>query len=453
MIRNVSHHPLAMRLALSLQHLLAVFAGTVFVPIVLGLSIPLALLFSGVSTLMFHYFTSGKIPFYYGSSFTILAGMTFIHHQAVSRGMTDVLADCYVCLGSLFIGVIYLLVGQLLRMVPREKVIRLFPSTLAAPLIMVIGIDMLFSSTYSIRTDWLTGIVTIVAVALAQLFFKGRVRLFSIFIGMAAGLVLSLVRGTFSLDALRGAHWLASPFDSDFMAFRVLEHWDVDMAGIVFVTVLPLAVIALSEHVADMIVISCTAKKNYLRIIGLPRSISASGLATLLAAVFGASQPTAYTQTTGLIRLNRICDPSLLRMVAVMMIVLSCCPKLTALISSIPAAVIGGITFIMYIMVIWVGWCTARLHEKKNRNARSLVIIFSTLAAYAITAIFFDGGLQVGSTKLTSITVAFITGLVLHLAIPNRAALTPQEEHASDEDVSSPTDLADHHDEPQKPQA
>ena len=88
MIRNVSHHPLAMRLALSLQHLLAVFAGTVFVPIVLGLSIPLALLFSGVSTLMFHYFTSGKIPFYYGSSFTILAGMTFIHHQAVSRGMT-----------------------------------------------------------------------------------------------------------------------------------------------------------------------------------------------------------------------------------------------------------------------------------------------------------------------------------------------------------------------------
>lgn len=111
MIRNVSHHPLAMRLALSLQHLLAVFAGTVFVPIVLGLSIPLALLFSGVSTLMFHYFTSGKIPFYYGSSFTILAGMTFIHHQAVSRGMTDVLADCYVCLGSLFIGVIYLLVG------------------------------------------------------------------------------------------------------------------------------------------------------------------------------------------------------------------------------------------------------------------------------------------------------------------------------------------------------
>ena len=123
-------------------------------------------------------------------------------------------------------------------------------------------------------------------------------------------------------------------------------------------------------------------------------------------------------------------------MLAVMMIVLSCCPKLTALISSIPEAVIGGITFIMYIMVIWVGWCTASLHEKKNRNARSLVIIFSTLAAYAITALFLDGGLQVGSTKLTSITVAFITGLVLHLAIPNRAALTPQEEHA-----------------PQKPQA
>ena len=147
MIRNVSHHPLAMRLALSLQHLLAIFAGTVFVPIVLGLSIPLALFFSGVSTLMFHYFTSGKIPFYYGSSFTILAGMTFIHHQAVSRGMTDVLADCYVCLGSLFIGVIYLLVGQMLRMVPREKVIRVFRSTVAAPLIRGSGIDMLFSST------------------------------------------------------------------------------------------------------------------------------------------------------------------------------------------------------------------------------------------------------------------------------------------------------------------
>lgn len=440
MKRNVAHLPLALRLALSLQHLLAVFAGTVFVPIVLGLPVPLALLFSGVTTLMFHYFTSGKIPLYYSSSFTILAGMAFIHQQALDRGMNDVVADCYVCLGSLVIGLVYLLVAQLLRMVPRERVIRLFPSTLAAPLIMVIGIDMLCSSTYSIRTDWLTGIVTIVAVALAQLFFKGWMRLLSIMVGVMAGLILSFFRGTFSLDALWEAPSLASPFDSDFMAFRVLEQWDWDMVATVVMTVMPLALIALGEHVADMIVISRTAKKDFLRIIGLPRSISASGLATLLAAVFGASQPTAYTQTTGLIRLNRICDPSLLRMVAVMMIVLSCCPKLTALISDIPVAVIGGITFIMYAMVIWVGWCTAGFHDKQNRHPRSLVIIFSTIAAYAITAFVLGGGIQIGQTTLTSITVAFITGLILHLAIPHHAPLSPREEHAIDEDASSPTD-------------
>ena len=447
MKRNVAHLPLALRLALSLQHLLAIFAGTVFVPIVLGLPVPLALLFSGVSTLMFHYFTSGKIPLYYGSSFTVLAGMTFIHQQALNRGMTDVVADCYVCLGSLVIGLVYLLVAQLLRMVPRERVIRLFPSTLAAPLIMFIGIDMLCSSTYSIRTDWLTGIVTIVAVALAQLFFKGWLRLLSILMGVMAGLVLSFLRGTFSLDALREAPWLASPFSSDFMAFRVLEQWDMGMVGIVVLTVLPLAVIALGEHVADMIVISRTAKKDFLRIIGLPRSISASGLATLLAAVFGASQPTAYTQTTGLIRLNRICDPSLLRVAAVMMIVLSCCPKLTALISDIPGAVIGGITFIMYAMVIWVGWCTAGLYDKKNRQVRSLVIIFSTIAAYAFTAFVLDGGIRIGQTTLTSITVAFITGLVLHLAIPYQAPSSSRQELASDEEASLPTD----NDEPQTP--
>lgn len=425
MIHNTHNMARALRYGLAFQHLLAVFAGTVFVPIVLGLPVAIALLFSGVGTLMFHYFTYSKLPLYFSTSFTVLAGMMFIRQTAIGKGMPEDIALCYVCLCSMLIGLIYILISQAIRFVPERIVKSVFSPALAGPVIMVIGIDMLFSSTYSLQTDWIVGTATILAVAVAQLLCRGPLRIMSVNIGVLTGLAVAAARGALSFDAVGNVAWIASPFDSDYMGFRVLEQLDMDMLAVVVLTAIPLSLIALGEHISDIIIISHTTKIDYMHTIGLQRTISANGLATILAAVFGSSQNTAYSQTTGLIRLNRICDPNILRMAAVMMIVLACCPKLGVLVSCIPIAVIGAITFIMYCMIILIGWHTVYHGSGSEKKYRYFTVITAVIVVYALIKIFFNGGIPIGSTTLTSITAAFLTGLILNIAIPRKHEENP----------------------------
>lgn len=420
MIHNTYPFPPVLRYGLAVQHLLAVFAGTIFVPVVLGLPIALALLFSGVGTLMFHYFTDNKMPLYFSSSFTVLAGMTYIRQTAIQRGLPDDIGLCYVCLCSMLIGLIYIIISLLIRYVPNRIIRNVFSPALAGPIIMVIGLDMLFSSTYSIKTDWITGVVAIAAVIIAQYLGKGVTRILSVSIGVATGVVVAALRGTVSFEAVGNAVWLATPFNHDYMAFRILERLDGEMLLTVVLTAIPLSLIALGEHISDVIIISRTTHTDYMRTIGLQRTISANGLSTVLAAVFGCSQTTAYTQTTGLIQLNRICDPSLLRIVAGMMIVIACCPKIGVAVSCIPVAVIGAITFIMYCMVIYIGGRTICQGAKKEGNVRSIAIISAVILVYAIIKLIFDGGISLGHTTITSITAAFLVGLILNIAIPRR---------------------------------
>lgn len=420
MIHNTSSMPAMMQVGLAFQHLLAVFAGTIFVPVVLGLPIPIALFFSGVATLVFHYFTGGKIPLYFSSSFTVLAGMVFIRDTCMSAGMPEDIALCYTCFGAFVIGLVYLGIAQLLRFVSREQITRFFPPVLTGAFIMALGIDMLFSATYSVKTDWVTGLSTIAAIAVAQLLCRGGFRMMSINIGVAVGLIVGVLRGGIETDKVLTAVWIAQPFNDDYMAFRVLERFDIDLILMTIQTVFPLALIAVGEHISDMLAIGRTAKIDYMRIVGLPRTVSANGLATLMASVFGAPKNTAYTQTTGLIQLNRVCDPQILRIMAPAMILLSFSPKVAAMVGAIPMAVIGGITLVMYCMVVMIGWRTIGSAGSEWRQPRSMVIIITVLAVAVGVKFFCDGGIKIGDTSLSSLTLAFIAGILLNIIIPRR---------------------------------
>lgn len=420
MIHNTSQMPSLIRFGLAFQHLLAVFAGTIFVPVVLGLPIPIALFFSGIATLVFHYFTSGKIPLYLSSSFTVLAGMAFIRQSCVSKGMADDIALCYTCFGAFVIGVVYLVVAQILRFVSRHHITRLFPPVLTGSFIMALGIDMLFSATYSIKTDWITGIATIAAIVLTQMLCKGFWQIMSINAGILVGIVVSYFSGSINLEGILDAPSLSQPFNDNYMAFRILEDFDLEMFIATVLTVIPLALIAIGEHISDMLAISRTTRIDFLRIMGLPRTVSANGLAILVASVFGAPKTTAYTQTTGLIQLNRVCDPYILRYTALLMILLSFSPKVAALVGAIPMAVIGGITLVMYCMVILVGWRTIGSVGNERFSVRSIVIVVAVLGVALGIKFFCNGGIQVGNTTLTSLTLAFIAGILLNLIIPQK---------------------------------
>lgn len=418
MIHNTQHMPAAVRYGLAFQHLMAVFLGTLFVPIVLGLPIYTSMFFSGVATLLFHYFTYGKLPLYLSTSFTVLAGLIFIRQTALARGIPNDIALCYVCFGSFIVGVIYMIAGQLVRLLPRHLINRLFSTALAGPIIIILGIDMLTTSTHSFMSDWIAGSIAIIAAAIAQFFLRGMSRIMSINIGIAAGVIAAALRGNIPIDMFDQFPWMASPFEYDFMAFRILEHLDWEMLRVTVVTVIPLSFIAIGEHLSDIIAISRSTQVEYMHAVGLRRTISANGLTTILAAVFGASPNTAYTQTTGLIELNKICDARILRMTAIMMIVLSFCPKLTVIVGIIPPAVIAAITIIMYLMVMLVGWRTLRQGEGKRWRKRTIGISIGIIGMYIILKTFCNAGIPIGSTYLSPLNASFILGLILNIAIP-----------------------------------
>ena len=416
MIRNAGNMSVFMRLGLSFQHLLAVFAGTIFVPVMTGLPVPLALFFSGVSTLMFHFFTRGKIPVFHSSSFTVLGGMLFMKQTCLQRGMTEEVALCYVAFGMLVMGAMYLLIAQAVRCVSSKVMTCLFSPSVAGTFIMALGLDMLFSATHSIRTSWIMGLTAVVVTVVVQLFAKGALRMMSVNCGVLAAVGVALVQGGMFSAPSVSVPWIEQPFLRRHMAFGILGLLDGDMVLLAVVTSIPYAFISVAEHVSDMLAISRTVRTDYIRTLGLPRTLTATGLTTVLAAVFGSPPTTVYTQTTGLVTLNGVCDPRLMRLCALMMIVLSFSPRIAGVAGAIPPAVIGGVTLIMYCMVIVVGWNTVARSEEGWQSFRTVFIAMVVLVITLYIKFYHGGSVMVGATEVSSLAIAWITGLLLNIA-------------------------------------
>ena len=305
MLYNTSHLPSLMRYGLSFQHFIAVFFATILTSLILGLPVPVAMFFSGLSTLFYHYFTNGKIPQYISTSMQGITGMLFVKQMCMAKGMPEDLALCYTLFGGFVIGVIYIIFSAMLKFISQKTISKILPPALVGSLIMVIGIQLFVSALYTIKGGILTGTVTVAAILVIELLLKGRYRVMSINVGLLAGLLVALGTEGFDLSLVGDAKWLDFPFDKQFMAFRVLEWWDREMIAIVILTVIPIAITTIGEHVADLITISETTKKDYLKTIGLPQTIGANGMTSIMASVFGAPQNTTYTETTGLIQINR----------------------------------------------------------------------------------------------------------------------------------------------------
>ena len=417
MLYNTSHLPSLMRYGLSFQHFIAVFFATILTSLLLGLPVPVAMFFSGLSTLFYHYFTNGKIPQYISTSMQGITGMLFVKQMCMAKGMPEDLALCYTLLGGFVIGVIYIIFSGMLRFISTKTISKILPPALVGSLIMVIGIQLFVSALYTIKGGILIGMVTIATILAIELLLKGRYRVMSINAGLLAGILVTLFNENIDLSLVANAKWLDFPFNKQFMAFRVLEWWDLEMISIVILTVIPIAFTTLGEHVADLITISKTTKKDYLKIIGLHNTIGANGMTSILASVFGAPQNTTYTETTGLIQLNRICDPHLIRITAMLMIALSFCPKMAALIGSIPVAVIGAITLVIYCMIVMVGWKTVSEIRKKEKKRESYIIITTVIGVFAVISIFFGGSITVLHTTLSASFISFLAGILVNINI------------------------------------
>lgn len=339
---------------LGFQHMFAMFGATVLVPTLTGLSVSATLLFAGLGTLLFHLITGGKVPAFLGSSFAFLGGYAAVKAMPqFADGTMNWIP--YAGVGVAVAGLIYVVVAGLFKIFGAQKVMRFFPPIVTGPIIICIGMILANSAINNCSNNWLIAILAVVIVVAFNIWGKGMFKIIPILLGVVGSYAVAAVTGQVDFTPVKEAAWLGLPFQWKDTAFSLFGGCDGTLLLNCIITVAPIALATMMEHIGDMSAISSTVGKNFIEDPGLHRSLLGDGLATTMAALFGAPANTTYGENTGVLALTRVYNPAVVRMAAVLAVVFSFCPKFAELIHCMPAATIGGVSLILYGMISAVG--------------------------------------------------------------------------------------------------
>ena len=408
-------------LVLGIQHMFAMFGATVLVPVLTGLSVSSTLLFAGLGTLLFHLLAKGKVPAFLGSSFAFIGGY---HAVAMVDGSIDTSLLPYACFGVACAGLLYVVLAALFKAFGTKKVMRFFPPIVTGPIILCIGLILSSSAIDNCRTNWWIALVAIAVVILANIFGKGMIKIIPILLGVLASYIVAAVTGNVDFTPVKEAAWIGLPFQWKDTVFGLLGSADLDPSMLITaaVTIMPLSLATMVEHIGDMCAISSTCERNYLEDPGFHRTLLGDGLATALASLFGAPANTTYGENTGVLALSKVYDPRVIRIAAYFAIVFSFCPKFAALISAMPAATIGGISMVLYGMISAVGVRNVVENKVDFTNTRN-VIIAAVIMVLAI-GINYSGAVSftIGSVtiSLSGLAVAAVVGIILNAILPGK---------------------------------
>ena len=414
-------------LILGLQHMFAMFGATVLVPILvqsygLPLSIQTTLFFAGFGTLFFHVCTKMKVPAFLGSSFAFLGG--FAAMGAMDSGMYAAMEAGeklqYACGGIVVAGLLYVVLALIIKAVGVHRVMHYLPPVVTGPIIILIGLNLAPSAVSNASTCWWLALVSIAVIVVANIWGKGMVKIIPILLGVVIPYVVALVAGMVDFSGLDvqglfgGATPLLGfqPFVTDFGGS--IAKFDISA----ILVMAPIAIASMMEHIGDMSAISATVGENFIEDPGLHRTLIGDGIATSLSALFGGPANTTYGENTGVLVLSKVHDPRVIRLAAIYALVLSFSPWFAAFINSIPAAIIGGVSFILYGMISAIGVRNVVENQVDFTNSRNLIIA----AVILVCGLGFTGGLtfQVGgaSITLTSLAIAAIAGIILNAILP-----------------------------------
>ena len=403
-------------LVLGLQHLFAMFGATVLVPILvqgygLPLSIQTTLLMAGLGTLLFHVCTKMKVPAFLGSSFAYLGGFAAVANLDAGKYATMTPDDklAYALGGIVVAGLLYLVLALLFKFLGAWKVMRYFPPIVTGPMIIMIGLNLAGSAINNAQTNWWLALVAIAVIIVANIWGKGMIKIIPILLGVVVSYVVALVAGQVDFTAVNEASVIG------LQKFTIAKF---DLTSILVMA--PIAIAAMMEHIGDISAISSTTGNNFISDPGLHRTLVGDGLATALAGFFGGPANTTYGENTGVLALSRVYDPRVIRLAAIYAIVLSFSPKFDALVNSIPAAIVGGVSFILYGMISAVGVRNIvenRVDLTKSRNLIIAAVMFVSGLGFSAT-----GGLtfQIGdaSVTLTGLAIAALAGVLLNALLP-----------------------------------
>lgn len=410
---------------LGFQHMFAMFGATVTVPLLTGLSISTTLLFAGLGTLLFHCLTKFKVPAFLGSSFAFIGGYFAVAPlNKDGSGNKEMLP--YACLGVACAGLLYLIVAALIKAVGVNKVMKLFPPVVTGPIIMAIGLSLAPSAVKNCSKNWWLAIVALALVIIFNIFGKGMIKIIPILLGIVGAYIVAVLVGNvggvenFAIDfsALKAAPWIGNPVEWSSTVFGGVS--DKSKAISAIIAIVPIAIATMMEHIGDISAISATCNKNFINDPGLNRTLLGDGLATSLASLFGAPANTTYGENTGVLALSKVYDPRVIRIAAYFAVFFSLSPKFAALIESIPMAVVGGISFVLYGMISAIGVRNVVEAKVDFSKARNTIIA----AVILVVALGLSNGITftVGSATITlsSLACASIAGIVLNLIFPEK---------------------------------
>ena len=410
-------------LILGLQHMFAMFGATVLVPALTGLDVATTLLFAGLGTLLgtllFHLLTKRMVPAFLGSSFAYLAGYSAI----APNGEAELLP--YACFAVAVSGLMYVILAAIIKGVGVNRVMRFFPPIVTGPIIIAIGLILSSSAIDNCSANPLVSIVAILVVIICNMWGKGMIKIIPILVGVVASYLVSMIvdpasRATVA-QTVAQADWIGIPIHKDATVFGLFMNGaDTGRLITACITIVPLAIATMMEHIGDICAISSTVERNFLVNPGLHRTLMGDGLATTMASLFGAPANTTYGENTGVLALSKVYDPKVIRLAALFAIILSFCPKFAALVTAMPAATIGGVSLVLYGMISAVGVRNVVENQVDFTNTRNVVIGALILVLGLGIATSSEGAVHIGSVSLSGLAVASVVGIVLNAILPGK---------------------------------
>ena len=403
---------------LGLQHMFAMFGSTILVPVLTGLSVSATLLFAGLGTLLFHLLSKRKVPAFLGSSFAFLPG-----YFAISAAGPEFLP--YACLGVACAGCLYLVLSALFRAFGAARVMRFFPPVVTGPIVICIGLSLASTAISSCETNWPIAIIAILVIVACSIFGKGMIKIVPILMGVVISYIIAGFLGAVDFSGVADAAWIGLPVAWDNTVFSLFgSNFNAGIAITAIITIMPIALATMIEHIGDISAISSTCERNFIADPGLHRTLLGDGLATIVASLFGAPANTTYGENTGVLALTRVYDPKVVRLAACFAILFSFCPKFAAIIGAMPSCVVGGVSLVLYGMISAVGvrnLIENHVDFSKSRNVliAALILVLSLGIAYsAAGAINISvGDITIG---LSGLAVGSLVGIIMNAVLPGK---------------------------------
>lgn len=411
-VLDINDKPKAIQwFGLSLQHLFTMFGATVLVPILVGIDPGIALVSSGLGTLVYLFITKGNIPAYLGSSFAFIAAMQMLMES-----------DGYpaIAQGAITTGFVYLIVSLIIKKIGSSWLDRILPPIVVGPVVMVIGLGLAANASnnamYNSNGEYDFKFIAVALITLGltifyNMFFKGFLGLIPILLGIVSGYLVALLFGIVDIEPIKEAAWFAMP------SFEIpLVHYKPKLYLNAITTMAPIAFVTMTEHIGHLMVLNKLTKRNFFKDPGLSKTLMGDGLAQIVAGFVGGPPVTSYGENIGVLAITRVHSVFVIGGAAVLAVALGFVGKLSALILSIPGPVISGISFVLF-GVIAASGLKILIDNQINFDQKKNLLIASVILVIGIGGLVF----KVGTFELSSMALATVLGIILNLILPETA--------------------------------